>query len=120
LLRLREPTGHSFADVVAVEFNLPTRTIGWCSGEQRLNGLSVHLNGIDPYLWSNDIVFVSLSGTPLPDGPGKARVIVRDASGEYGMLEITAAIQRMVPNAQANRPAPTGHYWRCAYKETPG
>ena len=98
LLKLREPTGNTFADVIAVEFSVPTQSTGYCTtgGLHFSSGLAAHVNYIDPYPWANDMIFASLSGTPLPDGPAKARVIVRDATGNYGLLEATAPIQRMV------------------------
>ena len=111
LLRLREPTGSSFADVIAVEFDVPTRTTGWCTGEMRFaNGQAAHVNGVDPYPWSNDMVFFSLNGAPLPEGPATARVIVRDAVGTWGMIQATAPIKRGVTNPTF--PAPI-FAWSC-------
>jgi hypothetical protein len=97
LLRLREPTESSFADVIAVEFNLGDRSTGWCSpGSMRFSyGLSAQIVAIDPYLWNNDLIFVSLNGSSLP-GPGRVRVIVRDSDGKYGLLEAVAPVQRGV------------------------
>ena len=99
LLKLREPTGTTFADVIAVEFSVPTMSTGYCTmgGLHFSGGLAAHVNSIDPYPWANDMIFASLNGTPVPDGPARARVIVRDASGNYGLIEATAPIQRMVP-----------------------
>jgi len=99
LLKLREPTGRTYADVIAVEFSVPTMSTGYCTtgGLHFSGGLAAHVNYIDPYPWANDMIFASLNGTPVPDGPAKARVIVRDATGNYGLIEATAPIQRMVP-----------------------
>ena len=117
LLRLREPTDGSFADVIAIEFNIPTRTTGWCTGEIRFaNGLSAHVNGIDPYPWANDLVFFQLNGIPLPDGPATARVIVRDATGTWGMIEATARIERSVTNPDF--PLEPIGAWNCPLQAT--
>ena len=114
LLKLREPTGRTFADVIAVEFSIPTMSTGFCTtgGMHYSSGLAAHVNYIDPYPWFNDMIFASLNGTPVPDGPAKARVIVRDATGNYGLVEATAPIQRMV--AKPSFPAvPFAYSWSC-------
>lgn len=97
LLRLREPGESAFADVIAVEFSLGDRSMGWCSpGLMRYTGgLSAHIVAIDPVFYNNDLLFVSLDGASIP-GPAKVRVIVRDSDGEYGLVEAVAPIQRFV------------------------
>jgi hypothetical protein len=117
LLRLREPSGTSFADVIAVEFNVPTRTTGWCTGELRFTkGQTAHVNGIDPYPWFNDMVFFQINGTPLPEGPATARVIVRDATGTWGMVEATAPIKRAV--IHPDFPSSPVGLWSCQQQES--
>lgn len=117
LLRLREATGGSFADVIAVEFDVPTRSTGWCMGEMRFaNGQSAHVNGIDPYPWFNDMVFFQLNGTPLPEGAATARVIVRDATGTWGLIEATAPIKRGV-TTPGFPSSPVG-FWSCPPQES--
>jgi hypothetical protein len=99
LLKLREPTGKASAEVIGVEFTVPTKSIGMCAYSLRYGpGESAHVNGIDPYPWANDLIFVSLSGIPLPDGPAFARVLVRDSKGVVGRIEVTGTIQRKVAN----------------------
>lgn len=115
LLKLREPTGTTFADVIAVEFSVPTMSTGYCTtgGMHYYSGLASHVNYIDPYPWSNDMIFASLNGTPVPDGLAKARVIVRDATGNYGLMEATAPIQRMVAKPSFPLSAFGSVSWSC-------
>ena len=96
LLRLWEPTGSSFVDVVAVEFSVGNKSTEWCDpGSMRYaNGLSEHIAAIDPYPWFNDLMVGSPNGA-LP-GPGRVRVIVRDAKGNFAILEAVAPVQRGV------------------------
>jgi hypothetical protein len=98
LLKLREPTGTVFADVIGVEFRVPNISSGYCttSGMHFSSGLSAHVNYIDPYPYANDMMFWSLS--PLPDGVATARVVVRDHTGNYGLIVATGLIQRRVTN----------------------
>ena len=112
LLTLREPSGRNTVDVISVEFTLGDRTTGVCRGRVTYPpGRSAHLNGIDEYLWSNDLIFVSLDGQPLRADVATARVIARDAGGRYSEIVATSAIQRMVMNPAL--PAPTGSGWEC-------
>jgi hypothetical protein len=99
LLKLREPTSKASAEVIGLEFTVPTKSIGMCVYSLRYGpGESAHVNGIDPYAWNNDFIFASLNGIPLPDGPAFARVLVRDSKGAVGRIEVTGAIQRKVVN----------------------
>ena len=114
LLRLREPTGTSTAVVEAVEFSIPTKTTGLCTvdGLSFTPGLSAHVNGIDPYLWANDMIFVNLDGMAVPEGVATARVIVRGAGGELGLIEVSAPIQR-VARGPTLPPPNTSVGWNC-------
>jgi hypothetical protein len=115
LLRLREPTGISSAAVVAVEFTLPGWTSGWCTAGSLwfTPGLSAHVNGIDSYLWANDLIYVLPYGGQVADGLARARAIVRDAQGELGLIEATAPIQRNVSNPKLPVPWYRGIGWSC-------
>lgn len=115
VLKLREPTGGTFATVEGVEFTIPGMSTGMCRGTATyLPGQTHHLNYIDPYLWSNDLILVRLDGTPVPDGPATARVLVRDSQGHFGIVEASAPIQRMVKSPTL--PAPPSGWssaWMC-------
>jgi hypothetical protein len=74
-------------------------------------GLSKHLNGIYDYLWSNDLMFVSLDGDPLPGDTATARVIIRNPDGSYGEVDATGLIVRMVANPIF--PEPNTYGWSC-------
>jgi hypothetical protein len=113
LLKLREPTGHSTVTVVSVEFVLGSLSTGVCSGSFVYTpGLSAHLNGIYDYLWSNDLIFVSLNGQPLPGDVAYAHVIVRQADGTYGLIEASGPVLRGVTNPVL--PAPVhDNGWGC-------
>jgi hypothetical protein len=114
LLRLREPTGIYQAKVVGVEFSLGSLTTGMCRGSLPYSaGEAAHVNRIDPYLWGNDLIFVRLDGAPLPDGVAKARVIVRDASGAYGLVETSGPVRRM-DHDSLPRPSASDAYWSCS------
>lgn len=117
LLKLRESTNSGWATVEGVEFTIPGMSTGMCRGTATYSpGQSHHLNYIDPYLWSNDLILVRLDGTPVPDGPATARVLVRDMEGHYGMVEVSAPIQRMVKSP--NLPAPPSGWqsgWTCNF-----
>ena len=91
VLKLREPTGWMSAFVEAVEYSIPTMTTGWSPMNLELcAGISAHMNGIDPYLWNNDHIFVS--DTRI-QGTARARVIVRDPTGRRGLIDVTAPIR---------------------------
>jgi hypothetical protein len=94
LLKLREPSGTARAFVEAVEFTIPTTTTGWSWAGNRTYcpGMSSHLNQVGPYLWDSDYLLVILSGIPVPEGVGRARVIVKDERGERGLIEVTGPI----------------------------
>ena len=98
LLKLREPTGTAFADVIGVEFRVPNLSSGYCttSGMHFSSGLSAHVNYIHPDPYANDMMFWSQS--PLPEGVATARVVVRDHTGNYGLIVATGLIQRRVAN----------------------
>ena len=111
LLVLREPTGSSSVEVIAVEFTLGSMATGLCRGSLTYQpGMSAHLNGIDDYLWSNDLIFVSLDGQPLPGDSATARVIVRQVDGTYGRIDAVGAVQRGIANPVL--PAPVSN-WAC-------
>jgi hypothetical protein len=98
VLRLREPSRSAPVAVIWVEFSVPTQTIQGdvCLGLDA--GQAGYLSAIDPYPWVNDYLFAQLDGTPLPDGPATVRLIIRDALGNYGRVEASTTIQRMVEN----------------------
>ena len=111
LLRLREPTGSRSVEVVAVEFRIGYLTTGLCRGSLTYGpGVSEDLNGIYDYLWSNDLIFVSLDGIQL-EGEVKALVMVREADGTYGQIEATGEIQRKV--SSPDFPPPREFGWTC-------
>jgi hypothetical protein len=112
LLKLREPTGNSVAEVVSVEFRLGTQSTGVCRGSVVYTpGESAHVNGIYDYLWSNDLILVSIDGQPIPGDEAFAHVVVRDAHGVYGQLDAIGPVQRMVANPVF--PQPSGSGWDC-------
>ena len=116
LLKLREPTGTSGADVIAVQFTVPGMTTGFCIADRNLHfapGYSAHVNYIDPEYYNNDMIFAIANGRPLPDGPASARVVVRDTGGNYGLIEATAPIQRMVSFPAFPPASFAGVYWSC-------
>jgi hypothetical protein len=107
VLRLRETTGSAPVIVEAFEVVVPGHTSLWCRGALRVDaGASVHLLPLDPYLYSNDVVFGAL---PL-DEPATARVIVRDHQGQLGILSATTRIGR-----NGSAPLPWGQPigWDC-------
>ena len=115
LLKLREQTGSSSADVIAVEYSVPTLSTGFCTAGSGVvhysAGLSAYVSYVDPYPYANDMVISS--ATPVPDGLARARVIVRDANKTYGMIEATAPIQRMVLNPDLPPPSFPDPGWGC-------
>jgi hypothetical protein len=114
LLKLREPTGGAYVDVIAVEFNVPTMTTGLCTGHAAFApGASEHVNHIHPYLYSNTMIFIRPDGVPLPSGAATARVIIRDAQGNLGLVEASGPILRSVVNPAL--PTATSDYdeWSC-------
>ena len=112
LIELREPTGRSTVEVVAVEFTLGDRTTGLCLGQATYTpGLVANLNGIYDYLWSNDLILVSLGGQPLPGDVAKAHVRVRSTDGVYHEIEASGPVERMVTNPIL--PAPVWGGWSC-------
>ena len=116
LLKLRELTGTSEADVIAVQFSVPGMTTGFCIADRNLHftpGYSAHVNYIDPYIWANDMIFAVVNGRPVPDGPANARVVVRDAGGDYGLIEAAGSIQRMVSFPTFPAASFGGVYWSC-------
>jgi hypothetical protein len=114
IMRLREPTGTSYADAVAIEFTVPTKTTGMCMGPLRFaTGASDYVDYVRDYLWSNDLLMVSLNGTPVPDGLATAHVIVRDAHGTVGTVEATGPILRGLANPSLPRTASNLETWYC-------
>ena len=114
LLKLREPTGVSLVHVVAVEFSIPGMTTGFCTAEgvQFTPGLSAQLNYIDPIYYMNELAFFT-NAAPVPDGMARARVITRDAGGQYGLIEASAPIQRMVSSPTFPASSFQGVSWSC-------
>lgn len=115
LLKLRESTNTGVAMVEGVEFTVPGMSTGMCRGTVTYSpGQSHHLNYIDPYLWSNDLILVGLDGIPVPGGLATARVLVRDSQGRYGTVEASATIQRMVKVPHLPAPPPGwSSGWTC-------
>jgi len=112
LLKLHEPTGTQSAVVVSVEFMLGAKTTGLCSGSVVYGpGASEYLDGIYDYLWSNDLIFVSLDGQPIPGDVATARVTVRAVDGTLGIIEATGTVQRNVLAPVFPAPRPNG--WSC-------
>lgn len=98
LLKLRETTGRTSVEVVSVELTLGGRGTGVCRGSVLYTpGLSAHLITIVDYLWSNDLIFVSLDGQPFSETVATARVVVREG-GVYYEIDAVGPIQRMVSN----------------------
>lgn len=114
LLKLRNPTAQRLT-VELVSFSMPGHESGWCSagGIDYAPGERAHLNGIDPYLWANDLIFVHLDGSRAPPGPVTARIIVRGADGSRGTLETTGRIHRVAEGPVALPPARAGIGWWC-------
>jgi len=114
LLRLREPTGAVAADVVGIEFRVGAVTTGFCRGSAHYGpGESAHLNPIDPYLWSNDLIFVQISGVPLPGDIATAHVLVRSATGDYGFIDVTGPIQRLPATSALPTAGAPNSGWSC-------
>lgn len=114
VLKLREPTGVLTAEVLGVEFSIPTHTSGMCRGDRPFRpGAVHHLNGQFEYLWSNDLLFVSLDGTPVPDGDAHAEVLVRDHYGRIGLLQVVGPLRRMLVNPVFAPPEWPELGWAC-------
>lgn len=114
VVELRTAAGGGPVTVVGLEVTIPGATTGLCSGNfPTVPGASRQLVGVDPYLWSNDIQFVRLDGTPVPDGPATVRVIVREGTAAYGTLTASTIIRRMVTNPVFPPPSPPTEYWTC-------
>lgn len=114
LLKLREPTGVQSVDVVSVEFTIPGARTGMCRGDRGFPaGTSLHLNGLFPYLWSNDLIFARIDGTSAPEGDATAEVFVRDAHGVYGRLFVTGPIVRNLVDPTLPRPVWPDLGWDC-------
>jgi hypothetical protein len=112
LIKLHEPTGRATVEVVSVEFTLGSRTTGVCWGSVVYGpGISAYLDGVYEYVWSNDLIFASLDGTPLPGAVATANVTTRAADGTFVKIEATGAVQRMVANPDFPAPRPNG--WLC-------
>jgi hypothetical protein len=91
VMKVREATGARTAVVEAVEYSIPTMTTGWVPLTLEFcPGSSSHLNGIDPYLYNNDYVFVSRTRI---EGMARARVLVRDEAGRRGLIDVSAPIR---------------------------
>jgi len=114
LLKLRNPTTERIT-VEMVAFSMPGHDTGWCNsgGIDYAPGERAHLNGIDPYLWANDLIFVHLDGARAPEGPAHARIVVRHADGSRARLEATGSIHRIVNGPAVLPPARPGVGWWC-------
>jgi hypothetical protein len=126
VLRLREPTGTTYASAVGLEFTLPplpARTdgaqhsitdTGLCRGALRLSpGASDYAYYVQDYLWANDFVMISLDGTPVPNGSAFARVIVQDSQGQLGSIEATGPILRGANTPTVPATNSTLGQWTC-------
>jgi hypothetical protein len=112
LLRLREPTGNKSIEVVAVEFTMGSKSTGFCEGSVNYGpGMTAELNGIDDYIWSNDLIFVNADGSPIPGDSASGRVVVKVADGAYNELDITGPVLRNVANPML--PPPRANGWFC-------
>ena len=115
LLKLRESTGRATVEVVSVEFALGERSTGVCRGSLIYTpGLSAHLNIIADYLWSNDLIFVSIDGQQFSETVATARVVVREAGGAYSEIDATGPVQRMVSNPVLPTTASSVSGWMCS------
>jgi hypothetical protein len=121
LLKLREPSGKSPATVIGFEFSVPTLSTGLCSGGdvRYAPGEVEYLSGIDPFFYNNDLVLMKANGLPVPDGPAKARILVRGADGKVGFMEVTGPIQRAATNTELPPPR-VNVSWGCPYPESSG
>lgn len=114
VVEIRTAAGSASATVVGLEVTIPGATTGLCSGNfPTVPGASRHLVGVDPYLWSNDIQFVRLDGTPVAEGPATVRVIVREGTDSFGTLTASTTIRRMVSNPLLPPPSLPTEYWNC-------
>ena len=114
LLKLRATAGAA-AEVVAVEFTLGHARTGLCRGSVLYTpGLVADVNLIYDYLWANDLIFVSIGGTPLPGEVAVAHVVVREPNGGYSQIDATGAVLRGVTNPTI--PMATGGMsgWSCS------
>jgi hypothetical protein len=99
VLRLREATGAATVTVVGLQFTASEHSTPLCWGAMQLGpGTSEHANPIHSYLWSNDLLFVSLDGVPFSSRQATARVIVRTASGILSRLDVSGSIVHVGPN----------------------
>jgi hypothetical protein len=96
LLWLSEPAGTSGEALEAVHVSLGTLSTGWCrsSGTPLAPGQEIRINErIDPYLYNNDLILVNPAG-PVADPTGTARLLVRNAAGEFGIVEVSTQVRR--------------------------
>jgi hypothetical protein len=98
ILRLRAPSGGTAVDVIALSVTPPQTSSQFCSGTfTYAPGQTADLiyYPSDPYDYRAPFE-TEVDGDPLPDGPATAQVIVRDAHGDFGLVQATGTIQRMV------------------------
>jgi hypothetical protein len=97
LVWMHQPVGASVEFLEAVEVSIPGHSTGWCrhDGSPLTPGVtSIRINAaLDPYLWNNDFIMVSLRG-PVPDGLATLRVIVSDSLGDLRIVHAAAPIER--------------------------
>ena len=115
VLKLRETTLTSAATVVSVEFTIPGKATGNCrGGVYFMPGVTAYLNEFDPYLWSNELIFVNLDGTPVPEGDATVRLTVLDGAGRFGSVRAKTRITRMANDPPLPmRPSPGAEVWSC-------
>ena len=111
LLELRETSGRP-AWLTSITFKLGSKTTGDCKGSSPfMPGASAYVDGFYDYLWSNDLIMVSLDGRPVADSVATVHATIRSADGTEAVLEATGTVQRMVPNPVL--PPPRTNGWEC-------
>lgn len=92
---MHAPYGVSTERLEAIAFTVPSLPTMWCT----YGGSDIAPDGftfggtIDPYLWNNDALVVSLTG-PVSDSLATLQVIVSDENGVLRIAGATAAIER--------------------------
>jgi hypothetical protein len=111
-LRIRETTGQGPATLLAIRVNIDGASTSLCRGEYALAaGETRDISGFDPYLWSNDLLLVSLDGTRVKGDTATAQLLFRDGAGNYGRAEVRGPILRLETNPAV--PEPPAASWTC-------